>query len=105
MDKMTSGARDTVRGCLVAAGTFLFLVFFLRFSHLGLGGLELFLLPPVLGFGTGVLIGSRWKRPIFASLLLGAALVVAATIPYTIDTVGMAHESGETYANAARGHP
>src|SRR2546425_11305196 len=103
MDKMTSGARDTVRGCLVAAGTFLFLVFFLRFSHLGLGGLELFLLPPVLGFGTGVLIGSRWKRPIFASLLLGAALVVAATISYTIGTGAMGHGRDATHDQPSRG--
>ena len=67
--------------------------------------LELFVLPAVLGFGVGWLMGLRWRRPMLASLLLGAALVLADTIPYTLDTMAMANLSDETYASAARMNP
>ena len=94
-------------GCLATAGTYLLLDFLVRYSPLGghVGYLEMFVLPPVVGFGVGRLMGRRWQRPILASLLLAAALIVADTIPYTIDTIAMANESDESYANLAREHP
>jgi len=108
MDEKTTGARGTVLGGLAAAGAFLVLDLLLRSISLGRSRiyLEVFVFPAVLGFGMGWLIGPRWQRPILASLLLGAALVLADTIPYTIDTMAMANLSDETYASAAAlAHP
>ena len=107
MDEKTTGARGTVLGCLAAAGAFLVLDLLLRSISLGQRGLylELFVFPAVLGFGVGWLMGPRWRRPMLASLLVGAALVLADTIPYTLDTMYMANLSDEFYASAAREHP
>ena len=107
MDEKTTGARGTVLGGLAAAGAFLVLDLLLRSISLGRSGfyLEFFVFPAVLGFGVGWLMGPRWRRPMLASLLLGAALVLADTIPSTIDTMAMANLSDETYASAARMNP
>ena len=105
MDEKTTGARGTVLGCLAAAGAFLVLDLLLRLISLGQSGfyLEFFVFPAVLGFGVGWLMGPRWQRPILASLLLGATLVLADTIPYTIDTITMV--SDENIARAIREAP
>ena len=107
MDEKTTNARGTALGCLAAAGAYLVLDLLLRSISLGQSGfyLEFFVFPAVLGFGVGWLMGPRWRRPMLASLLLGAALVLADTIPYTLDTMAMANLSDETYASAAREHP
>ncbi|SRR6266404_1660647 len=106
MDEKMAGAWGLPLGCLATAGAYLLLDFILRYSPLtGHVGYLQIILPPVLGFGMGRLTGRRWRHPILASLLLAAALIVAHTIPYTIDTMAMANESDESYASIAREHP
>jgi len=105
MGEKTTGAPDTVRGCLGAAAAFLLLDLLLRsvsLSSYQRWPLDLLVLPFALGLMTGLLVGPRWQHPMRASVLLAVALAVADTVPYTIDTIAMAHESDESMMTIAR---
>src|SRR5438067_1625446 len=104
MDQKTTEAWHAVRGYLAAAGAFLLLNFLLPSISFGrMVDVELFVLPLALGFVMGMLVGPRWYRPVRASVLLRATLVVAYTIPYTVETIAMV--SDESIARTIREDP